>query len=343
MRAKNVIGWISAGIIAFLLANIVCFFYYNPLHGSTHNSYRLEPDMIGLDAREGFGILYSDRNGFPNKDIPLIDKGYILCMGSSFTKGDQVLIEDRWPSIINEVYGDSDFLHVYNMGYNGGKLGDVIKNFKQLTEEFPDSRAVIIEIDDSTMSWTDAEYLNAIDQMGVSDIVIGPELKSHDTVEKIELFVKTYCPLLLLYYNQLTQYIDRVEFSPFFKTTEEISNSVINENIADKEAQYKNALDLVKNQYEGEVIIIYHPRVHFTKGDTLVIEKTEQAAIFEKICAEKKITFLDMTYEFQEAFENEYILPYGFWNTSMGDGHFNKNGNRLMAKKILDFLQLEEK
>ena len=50
-------------IISGLIINLLCFFYYNPLHGSDLNSYRLEPNTMGVNLVEGFGIMYADENG----------------------------------------------------------------------------------------------------------------------------------------------------------------------------------------------------------------------------------------------------------------------------------------
>lgn len=75
-------------IVVILVLNALCFGYYNPLHGSDLNRYRLEPNTVGLNAVEGLGIMYADKNGFSNRDLPLVDNGYILVMGSSYSKGD---------------------------------------------------------------------------------------------------------------------------------------------------------------------------------------------------------------------------------------------------------------
>lgn len=35
-----------------------------------------------------------------------------------------------------------------------------------------------------------------------------------------------------------------------------------------------------------------------------------------------------------KAFEENFIVPYGFYNTTMGDGHLNVDGNRIVVQEL---------
>lgn len=199
-----------AVMIAILCVNTLCFFYYNPLHGSAHNSYRVEPNTIGMNLVEGIGVMYADKNGFSNKPEPLIEEDYILVMGSSHSKADQLFVEDRYSSLLNRYLGYDKELGVYNLAYNGGKLDDIVKNFQELITESPNSKAIIIEATDSQLQLEESDYLDAMDQIRMEDSVTGERLSQRSITEKVKFAVKKYCPLLLLYVNQYTQWKNAV-------------------------------------------------------------------------------------------------------------------------------------
>ena len=43
-----------------------------------------------------------------------------------------------------------------------------------------------------------------------------------------------------------------------------------------------------------------------------------------------------MSERFLQAYEAEHILPHGFANTAMGQGHLNADGQRLVAEALYD-------
>ena len=122
---------IAIGVVAFLM-NLLCFLYFNPLHGSDLNSYRLEPNTIGIQACEGFGIMKADQNGISNENKPMNNEDYIMVMGSSQSKADQVPFDKRYSSLLNSNLGYQNELGVYNLSYNGGVFIDIEKTLSSL-------------------------------------------------------------------------------------------------------------------------------------------------------------------------------------------------------------------
>ncbi|MBR1657073.1 MAG: hypothetical protein IJ697_01225 [Synergistaceae bacterium] len=85
----------------------------------------------------------------------------------------------------------------------------------------------------------------------------------------------------------------------------------------------------------AKLIIAYHPRVSLKKDGTLNInDDSEIVKQFSDLCAENGIYFLNMAGRFLEEYKNNYILPYGFANTSVGKGHMNREGHRMFADEI---------
>lgn len=324
---------IAIFIAICLLLNMICFAYYNPAHGSDLNTYRLEPNTVGVNAVEGFGILYSDENGFPNTDKLLIEEDYILVMGSSHTKADQVMIEERYSNLLNQYLGYEEKTGVYNLGYNGGVFCDITKNFKQLIYEFPESKYIIIEVTDGQLKINEESYKTAMQQVKPEETVYGKELSEHNFMGKIRKMIKLYCPLLLLYVNQYNQWKNSI------RSNQEMNIIDDREESREKREKYSEMLQLISEQYSGKIIILYHNGFKLDENDSYISDVSEIKIEFVKACRENAIDVIDMDSVWKEYFENEHIIPYGFINTSLGEGHLNKKGHELIAKEIYKYLK----
>ena len=322
-------------IVVILVLNALCFGYYNPLHGSDLNSYRLEPNTVGFNAVEGLGIMYADKNGFSNRDLPLVDNGYILVMGSSYSKGDQVAVDKRYSDLLNTYLGYSEELGVYNLAYNGGKFDDIVKNFKELVEEFPNSKTVIVEVTDSQLQLSKAECEEALNQVQMKDSITGETLSRHDLMGTVKVRIKQYCPLLLLYVNQYIQWKNAYTTTKDGYNTDQ-QNSELEEY---RKRWYKNALSLIRGEYEGEMVVVYHNGFSLNENGKMRTEDSRVKADFFKACAENDITMIDMTEIMNEHFQQSREIPYGFWNTAMGTGHLNEAGHRLIAQTLYTYLK----
>ena len=60
---------------------------------------------------------------------------------------------------------------------------------------------------------------------------------------------------------------------------------------------------------------------------------------YRKICPEYDIDFIDMSEPFMRAYESGHIVPYGFNNTTMGDGHINRAAHMMMAEELFEVLK----
>ena len=84
-----------------------------------------------------------------------------------------------------------------------------------------------------------------------------------------------------------------------------------------------------------EPIIYFHPTLILQEDGSVIPNNFEPAReIYTAVCAREGIAFLDMTDAFLEAYETRHILPHGFANTRMGEGHINAEGNRIVAEAL---------
>lgn len=345
---KRIFKSIMAFGVAFLFVNLMCFFYYNPLHNTELNDYRLEPDNYGLYAVEGFGILHSDKNGFSNRNGELAENNYVLVMGSSQSVGDQVLCQYRYSEILDKEYSQDGKIHVYNVAHGGKRLYHLIKNFKDIITEFPNSSTVIIELSDGTIIMSDEEFHDAMQQVEYDNSLHGEELQNHTFVGKMSMAVKKSCPFLLLAYDQLT----RKKFTDIKDAFWHADSGKVNSENKVEESyeqnseiydRYFQSMRLIRKEYSGEIIVIYHEPLTVEELKNARCENNVRAVWLEKACLENEIDFINVKQDFLEEYLDSNSLPYGFYNTEMGSGHLNKTGHKIIAKRLLEELQEKRK
>lgn len=66
----------------------------------------------------------------------------------------------------------------------------------------------------------------------------------------------------------------------------------------------------------------------------MCLVNNDAVSVFADLCAENDIIFLDMSKRFEKEYKEHYAVPYGFSNTSVGEGHLNKSGHAMMANEI---------
>ena len=344
----RIVKRILAVILTICIMNVVCFAYYNPTHNSTKNTYRLEPNGIGFQATEGAAFTYTDSNGFTNRNLPMEKSDYILVMGSSQSVGFNVPIEDRFSDLLNTMLGYTDTLKVYNVAYSGGGFKDIVHNYKSLMEEFPQTRMVLIELDSAHLNLDEKDYNYAINQIDIDDSITGKELSNYTFVEKVMNFMKGSLPLGLLFVKQYLAWkplMTELFGEPIFSKMENLNEQEL-EKVEDdyKDLEYWDAcLKMISEESDAKITIIFHDPINMEVteiSDILIPEKMQK---IENICNKYNVDVVNMIPTFTQNYLENYELPYGFSNTQLNQGHLNKNGHRLIAEEIYNYLmELEE-
>ncbi len=253
--------------------------------------------------------------------------GYTLTIGASHTEGKEVANGKRYSDILNTLLGGTENnVTVYNLSKDGFYFPGIAKHFTAITSEFPDSETIIIEIGRTDFSVSN--LLDALEQTEYDETQNGDQiLSSLSPFVKLKSIVKANVPFLTLAKKQLKLIVT--------KDTGEVSEET---GIVD----YENALDSVCSMldqiYDGRILIVYHPTVTIEADGTMEIDLTETDAIFARVCENNGIEFVDMTDSFLAAYEEDFLVPYGFNNTSIGSGHLNSTGHRLIAEKLYEVL-----
>lgn len=196
---KQIVQWVCALCIAAAAVNALCGIYYKPAgwidrsQAATQSIWR--PRAKILNAMEGFGVYTADGRGYLNADLPLAQE-YALAIGSSHTQGKEVQAGNRYSDLLNEWWGASlEELYVYNVSQDGFFLPSIVKHFSAVLQEFPDPKAVLIEIggtDYPAEAWKDA-----LEQVAFHPQSTGENIaESLSSMQKWKFRIKENLPLL---------------------------------------------------------------------------------------------------------------------------------------------------
>jgi hypothetical protein len=252
-------------------------------------------------------------------------------MGSSHTQGKEVQSSKRYSSIVSDVLSEGkEELFTYNIACEKNPFPTIIEHFHSAVANYPNASCVTIEIYSTDYSEDDinAAMLQEGDINTTSAELTFAQL---GTRAKLKNFVKEVFPLLSIIKNRFATAKNKSSTDVFSFEKEEYYSTVY------------NALSLIKSEYNGPIAILYHPEVTIQSDGSMTIERSQTYDLFVKACETVGIDFLDMGDAFIEYYEEYYKLPYGFANTTPGNGHLNKNGHKIIADAILDYLGEDEK
>lgn len=334
----------AAMLIALLLVNGLCFFYFNlpPTFRRSENATWMvaKPGSAMRQMMEGAGTLHVDSAGYLNPDLPLKESGYVLALGSSHTAGKEVKQEERYTSLLNEMLGGGDKLNVYNMGADGHGYTAMMRGFNAAVQEFPNSSAVVLELSKTYYEIYDLVY--ALDQREFDESKTAKAFfESLSPSEKRQVVIKENLPFLMLLKNKQFAKMQPLFYSAFGRNKPEpkpeydFDEAFMN---AYSEA-IGNALAMLRGEYDGKIIILYHPEATPNdEGGLDFDEDPKSLDAFMRACEANGVTFVNMKDAFNKEYEESHTVPFGFENTAFGTGHLNKYGHRLVAEELYPLL-----
>lgn len=327
------IKYIAKMVLAFLgalfTANALCYFYYSPAiqteNLERYTDCKLEPSTHNPAGVEGYGNAIMDENGFNNVILFSFRDAEILCIGSSQTEAQNV----HWnQNYVYQMNFHSPGAKVYNLGVSGQTFSSAFYRIPALLDSFPSCRALVFEM--NTIP-SEKDLLAMRDFMRKGEIPVRnlswknktPLLR---TISRIPL-----CRLLWAQYDGMRKDL----ITPPKKKSESLRIS------NEYEAIVMEVLSLAKQQAGDIPILIFNlPRIKLQRdGTASVIQDHGEIDIFKSCCKNCQIEFIDMESSFIQAYNNNRTLPYGFQNSSIGVGHLNAYGHKIIANTLYEALK----
>lgn len=330
--------WILAIFCSVFVLNILVFAYYHPFcefkrpGGATPSV--MVPYQWGLYGDEGWRIQTIDSFGYPNPNLPRAEK-YFCIIGSSHTEGFRS-IGKRYSDILNDMLGDGESLIFYNIAHSGFYFDEIAKHFSGIVQEFPDMTGLVVEIHNT--DYTVATLTSSLEQIGYDRTTDSAEeiMSKLSNKEKTVIHFKNSIPFFRLLSLQLKRYRE-------YKFLDKDNKSKINEENTKNEKEYREVLDkvfiLMREMFNGEIIIVYHPMTNLNVDGTLNVKSNYTDTIFEEVCREHSIVFINMKEDFvKEFYENNHAV-YGFNNTTLMTGHINQYCHQLIAERLFNYFE----
>ncbi len=335
---KRLIKCIIALIFSFIFVNAICMFYYHVPYwidrDGNATSAIWRPGAYVLQAKEGFGYSTIDDNGYVNEQKPLAND-YVLVMGSSHTQGKEVFLGNRYSDILNDMCGGENQLVYYNLGADGHYFLDELRGFNAAIQEFPDSSAVILEMQDNY--YTGDRYRDAIDGSRIFDVAQTGKILSDnmDDIARFKAFIKENLPLVSLAKKVSGDFQVNLDGAFGINKNADEEPARISEERYDV---YSEVSAYLKSSYDGDIIIMYHPTVEISEKGDLVLNYPDDYDSMIRAFEDSGIIFIDTGSEFEKMYVEQHVLPYGFDNTEIGKGHLNKYGHLAVANAIYNTL-----
>lgn len=341
MKINKLLKAVAALFCSFLCINFLCLFYYSGL-GSIHRENGATatvgiPGSWHINASEGYGIIRFDKNGYHNTDGELSNP-YILIMGSSNVVATQLLQGQDMSSILNRLLGGSnEELKVYNIAHSGNYLPGIVKGFQAGILEFPNSCVIIIEVTQTSFSMSDLQ--ESLQQTVYDSTSSGVYLTSHITVaQRSRSLLIGALPFI-----KVMKHVKPGGMNSNWGTPFGLINTETKPEAKCDRSEYavilNNALSLIRSEYNNPIILLYHPSVTLSNDGMKIVRDKYTYDIFQEVCEDNNIIFLDTGDAFLEAYRDEYTIPYGFNNTEMCSGHLNADGHEIVAKELYRVIQ----
>ncbi len=331
---KQIPGWIAAAAVAVLICDLACFAFYDPCQeipremGSTTGF--LLPNSHGVYGLEGYCIANIDENGYVNRDMERADDYYVVA-GASHTEGLFLPEKLRYSDILNDMLYSDGKLHIVNIGKSGNYFSVVLQHLDGILGEFSDAKGIIIETD--SLAYDTKALYDSMAQVGYDpDETASNLMASMSGRTKLMINAKRALPLLRLLHKQYYTYLESRQSGE--------SSDILDPDFwqSEYEGDFETALDdlmkYLRGRTDKQIIILYHPAISLEEDGSMKILTNNAEEYYKRICAANDIVFVDMTDRFVKAYDEEHIIPYGFANTTPGDGHVNRRAHQMMAEEL---------
>lgn len=272
---KQIVQWFLAIVISLIILNsIVSFYALSPgfLHrdgGATRGVWM--PESFIVKGDEGRSISRVDRNGYINVSDKLADSEYVLFMGNSQSNGIQVDADKRYISLLNHKLQEAnadDRVYAYNVSADGSDFCDLVSGFTAAVQEFPNSRAVVLQI--GSTNWSLDKLQNCTVQRPFMQEQTGAYMAAHlSGKQKLRHVIKVGFPFPI-YLKEVKIKDIKLNFHNAFWHSEagEISEE---ETILDVDwDMYERALEdvcsFLHRNYDGQLFILELPSVSLRGG-----------------------------------------------------------------------------
>ena len=340
MMSKKILIWfgkaICAGVVSLIILSVFSLFYYNIGIRSTNEAgatdYVWENHFYST-GYEGFAWGINDANGLNNSwKTEKTDEIDILLMGSSQMEARNVAQNKNTAFLLNQMCADAEIdLYTYNIGVEGHSIYAQVNNLENAVREFRPSKYIILETREIMLDE------NSMKQ------VLGGEWEHSPAYDEGIIYYLQKIPFLRLIHKQLDN-LKNIKEEDNLQEMNMVSEVEINIDYVEQLSEFISYAAEIADRQGCGLIVVYLPSTNIDEeGKFLLDEQSDYYNIFENVCNQNNIAFVDMIDAYKEKYAMEWKLPYGFSNTEVGKGHLNETGHKLIAQNLFETIVSLEK
>jgi len=316
---------LSFAIIAALYAGFLgryTFIKNESIYGGHH--FVGKPGTVHLFSNEGYGVTSFGQDGLiVNKKIDH-DLPRLLFLGDSFVEANHVsdkykfteVIERRW----NIKYPDQP-VQTLNLGLSALDMRTYLQFSQEIDAQFsPSLIFVLLDYNDFRVALNDSTMLANIADGQFNNLVRpGKEPFGNQILYRLNL--KSFAVRLK---SQTVAFTNnpKMNVSPSVIIDEEV-----------RQAAYRIQLKALKKVWGARLVVIHHEHVTDFGENHL-----DRDRLLEQTISDENIRVIKL-YDALYATTQARKPPYGFSNSTLGQGHFNRLGHEIIAGEILHYLE----
>ena len=318
---SSVVKILLSGLLALVILSVYTYFFNNSgvhvRNPSSATDYKWEPYQRKSTIVEGFAWVTMDGDGYNNRTIP--EEIDILLMGSSQMEAVNISQPENTGTLLNELIKNKK---TYNIGTSGHTIYTCVQNLKPALACYHPKDWVVLVCDTVIL---EKEKMNAVSSGNY------PKISSYDTGPIY--YIQKNFPVIKSLYKCIEDW-------------RKLEESKVQTIETEFNAEYKTAVENFLRKAadaaasEGvELLIVYQPVTKLdSEGEMMDNADSVALQIFQQVCKETNIYFLDMTDDFKKLYDEKHILAHGFINTAVGTGHLNAYGHQIIAAKVTEVI-----
>ncbi len=325
--------------VGYFFCNSLPYYIFDPtLKKLIHN-----PGIIYKHRSEGFAITYKGLYGVNSiTNIKNDKRKKIIIWGDSYVEAHNVNDEFKLPQILTKKLVENKFgqnFMAYGVGMSGYSVADYFFNLPKYEQLTPNTIAhfiILTDINDSLPDQVSHKHC-----MFRSNPFRLEERVPH---LKFQSFKKTLDEYGMYFiwkpFKAVITSMKSINFTPSIKNFSENSNrdtsSFSYEFLSDS---WLFLFGKLREHTNTPIIFVYCPAI--PKINMNSVDKTDndkkKILLFKKVAQKHDIPVLDLTEDFISFYDRTGLFPRGFKNSQPGAGHFNENGHKIVAERILKY------
>ncbi len=332
--------WGVSGIFAFTLIALLYTQFIGrdkvELNATIYENHRLvgQDGELGLASIEGRGYTSHGENALVVNKTLAPDSRKVVFLGDSFVYARQVSDEYKFTEVFENKWNTlypSNPVQAVNLGLDGEDMRTYVSFNQNIDEQYqPDLVVILLGHDDFYQLASDPVLLEELAENGVTTPLTEPV---NPTFLENIINQTNFRYFFYVLKNQTLGFIAKGSLS----SPEPENSEFETDELTAEEINLQ--LQILQNYWGDRLVILYHNWYWMPDMDRDLPPTYDDIALQEM--DKLGIAYVNLYDPFRQAFL-DHTPPFGFNNSTLGKGHFNKLGHESVADELIHLLANEQ-